>query len=376
MDRPIDVDPRSESWTARLRWPASVFCFAALPAIVVTALFVETVRDGAVAFDFRVFYDAAEAVLRGDSPYPVLDDPATIFGRSYVYPPLTALVVAPLTVLPQAAAGVLVMLGLTVAALAVLWVLEVRDWRCYGVLLLWAPVLSAIQTGSVTILLALAAALAWRFRDRTVASGLSVGLTLAVKSILWPLVVWFAATRRVSSAVVACLVGAGAAVASWALIGFAGLTSYPALLRHLEDAVGADSYTTYIVALDLGAPSAAARAAWLALGGALLVASVVTARRGDERSAFVLAIAAALALTPIVWLHYFALLAVVVALAQPRLGVVWFLPIALVVTPGSGHPTPLETSWTLAIAALTIALSLRATTSRALVTPRSVVASS
>jgi hypothetical protein len=34
----------------------------------------------------------------------------------------------------------------------------------------------------------------------------------------------------------------------------------------------------------------------------------------------------------------------------------------MVVTPGSGHPTPFETSWTLAIAAITIALALRATT--------------
>ena len=79
---------------------------------------------------------------------------------------------------------------------------------------------------------------------------------------------------------------------------------------------------------------------------------MVLGRRGDERRAFVLAIAAALALTPIVWLHYFALLVVVVAIAQPRLGLVWFVPLAMVVTPGSGHPTPFETAWTLAVAAV------------------------
>ena len=70
------------------------------------------------------------------------------------------------------------------------------------------------------------------------------------------------------------------------------------------------------------------------------------------------AIAAALALTPIVWLHYFALLLVVVALAQPRLGLLWFVPLALIVTPGSGEPTPFETSGRLAIAALTFGLAL------------------
>jgi hypothetical protein len=91
----------------------------------------------------------------------------------------------------------------------------------------------------------------------------------------------------------------------------------------------------------------------------VLAAFVWLARRGDERAAFILAIAASLALTPIVWLHYFALLAVVVAVAQPRLGYLWFVPFAMVVTPGSGHPTPFETSATLLVATATIALAVR-----------------
>ena len=113
-----------------------------------------------------------------------------------------------------------------------------------------------------------------------------------------------------------------------------------------------------------------ARALWLALGLACSRGVVVLGRRGDERTAFVVAIAASLALTPIVWLHYFALLLVVVALAQPRLGLVWFVPLAMVITPGSGHPTPFETAWTLGVAAVVVALSVRA--SRAEVEPAGV----
>ncbi len=93
------------------------------------------------------------------------------------------------------------------------------------------------------------------------------------------------------------------------------MLDYPSLLRRLEDAVGEDSYTAYIVGLDAGLPSAVARALWLAIGLGVLVCVVLLARRGDERSAFIAAIAASLALTPIVWLHYFALLLVVVAVA-------------------------------------------------------------
>ena len=39
-----------------------------------------------------------------------------------------------------------------------------------------------------------------------------------------------------------------------------------------------------------------------------------------------LAVAAVIAVRPIVWLHYFALLLVIVAVVQPRLGIVWFIP--------------------------------------------------
>jgi len=250
-----------------------------------------------------------------------------------------------------------VLVGVAVAVLAVL---GVRDWRCYGIVLLWPPVLSAIQTGNVTLWLALAAALAWRYRDRLLPAALAVGLTLAAKFFLWPLVVWFAASRRVWSAIVASAIGASALVLSWAVIGFAGMTEYPGILRDLEDVVGDDSYTAYIVGLDLGLPSGLARAIWLGTGLVLLASVVQLARRGDERTAFIVAVASALALTPIVWLHYFALLSVVVALAQPRLGLVWFIPLGMYVTPGSGHPTPFQTSWTLTVALVTIGLAVRA----------------
>jgi len=343
----------------RVLWLASIAFLGVVPVLAVIALFVATLQDDSVAIDLGQFYKAAEAILRGDNPYRDLEV-VTEWGGAYPYPPLPALTAIPLTVLSFQTAGVLVMASLVAAALATLWALDVRDWRCYGLALLWPPVLSAVQTGNVTLWLALAAALAWRYRDRIAATAGSVGVTLAVKFFLWPLVVWQAATRRYASAVLSCVIAAGMLLLSWAVIGFAGMTDYPDLVRRLEEVVGEDSYTLYIVGLDLGLPSALARSIWLGAGLGLLAGVVLLARRGDERRSFVLAIAAALALTPIVWLHYFALLLVVVAVAQPRLGFPWFVPLAMVVTPGSGHPSPFETAATLTVAALTVAVALRA----------------
>ncbi len=345
---------------SRVAWLAAIAFFGVLPVLAILILFESAIESDSIAMDFRQFYAAAEAILRGESPYLPSGEPLTEWGGPYPYPPLPALVATPLTVLSLEAAGLLVMAVLVGVALAVPAVLGVRDWRCYGLLLLWPPVISAIQTSNVTLWFALAAAVAWRFRDRALPVAVGIGLTLAAKFFLWPLVVWLAATRRFAGALWTCVVGAGLLIASWAVIGFAGMTDYPRLLEKLERAVGHDSYTAYIVGLDVGLPSVVARTLWLAIGLALVATVVVLARRGDERTAFIVAITAALALTPIVWLHYFALLLVVVALAQPRLGVVWFVPLGMYLTPGSGQPTPFETSWTLVIAVVTIGLAVRA----------------
>lgn len=345
---------------ARVAHLASIVFLGMLPALAIATLFATAVADDTVAMDFRQFYAAAHAILDGESPYLRGAESLTAWGGPYPYPPLPAILTTPLAVLPLDVAGLGVMVALVLAVLAVLWVLGVRDWRCYGVILLWPPVISAVQTGNVTLWFALALALAWRYRERAGVSSASIGITLAAKFFLWPLVVWFAATKRYASAGLSVGIGAVLVLASWAVIGFSGLGTYPDLLQRLEEVVGEDSYTTYIVGLDLGLSSSAARFLWLLLGLGLLGAVVVFARRKDERAAYVVAIAASLALTPIVWLHYFALLVVVVAIAQPRLGVVWFVPLAMVVTPGSGHPTPFETAWTLTVAALTIALAVRA----------------
>jgi hypothetical protein len=351
--------PSGTALTPRRVAELAVLAFlTVLPVVVVGLVFFDSIRGDSVAFDFKPFFRAAESILDGESPYPSDTDPLTADAGPYVYPPLPALTVLPLTVLPDLAAGLLVMVALVLAALAIPYVLGIRDWRLYALTLLWPPVISAIQTGNITLILALAAALTWRSRDRRWVSGASIGVTLAAKFFLWPVVVWLAAARRLAAALAASLLGAGLLVASWAAIGFAGLRDYPGLLERLEETVGADSYTLYIAALDAGAAPGVARAIWLGVGLAILAAAVLLARSGREQNAFVLAIAASLSLTPIVWLHYFAFLLVVVAIAQPRMGPAWFVPFAMVLTPGSGAPTPFETSWTLGAAGLTFGLAL------------------
>ena len=73
----------------------------------------------------------------------------------YVYPPLIAVATVPLTFLPVGLAESLFQFFLVGVFVATLWLLGVRDWRCYGLGFLWPPVTDAIVTGNVSLLLGL-----------------------------------------------------------------------------------------------------------------------------------------------------------------------------------------------------------------------------
>ena len=68
----------------------------------------------------------------------------------YVYPPLLAIVLIPATALPDeiggsSPVGVVVSLLLVACVVGALLVLDVRDWRCYPVALLYPPTLENID---------------------------------------------------------------------------------------------------------------------------------------------------------------------------------------------------------------------------------------
>jgi alpha-1,2-mannosyltransferase len=336
---------------------STVLFFGALPLVLVPLLLHAAGHD--FLWDFRrEFLPAGRAVLRGDSPYPH-SLTALRSHANYVYPPLAAVVVAPFTLLPQALAeGIFVALSLLAPALA-LRLLRVRDWRCYGLVYLWPPLLGGVSLGTLSPLLALAVAAAWRWRHASPVLGATVAGAAVAKLFLWPLFVLFAAGNRWRAACVSVVVASLAVLASWALIGFAGLTDYPRLLQALSRIESPRGYSPDALALALGLPSGAALAVAVVAGLPLLVAAAVLVRRpSSELGALSCAIAAALALSPVVWLHYLVLLVVPIAAARDRLGLVWFAPMLFWITPGTASN---GSAWrillVLAIVAFTLVLA-------------------
>ena len=326
---------------------STVVLFAVAPAVGLLAL-LWVARDSLAVDMHHAFRPAAAAVLAGDSPYP----PPTvesIAGRdAFVYLPLAAIMFTPFALVPPLAADLLATAAVILMAAAALWILGVRDWRCYGIALASMQVFSAIQNANLTLPLLLALAVVWVTRRRTVTPGVVLALTLATKLFLWPMLVWLLATRRYGSMLVAAGSSAVLVLGSWAAISFAGVREFPSLMRVLTKTLGSDSYTVFAVASDLGVGELPARLLGLAVATAVLGACWLLGRRGDDARSFTLAILATLLFSPIVWLHYFALLFVPVAIVHRRLSYLWVAPLVLWVY---GDPfdngTTLETVLTL-----------------------------
>jgi hypothetical protein len=285
-------------------------------------------RVGGAPNDLLVFLGATAKAIHGHSPYAFHAD------KTYAYPPLLAYVLAPLHAASLATATVVWALVSFAAIGIALWLLGVRDWRCFALAAIFRFTRSAIDLGSVAPLLLLGLAIVWRWRDRLVRPAVGIAGAVALKLFLWPVLVWLACTKRVRAA----LVGVGLAIAlvviPWAGVGFAGLAGYPGLLHRLSDQEASSSYSLVALGVRAHLPQTVAFALSLVVALALLVAAALVARdarraaRDRDVASLTLALAAALAASPIVWMHYFLLLLVPIALTRPRLSLLWFVPLA------------------------------------------------
>lgn len=341
---------RLEGFGDRLRAfarPWELVAFIWVPAIGLAYACSYALRKHDTLQDFGVFRSAAVSVIHGRSPYhePSFAALSHLSTLPFVYPPAAALPFAPFAAFPQAVAGGLMFLVGVAALLGALRLLGVQDWRCYGVALASAPAINTLALGTLTSLLLLGAALAWRFRDKPRVTATATAFTAVLKLFLWPLAIWLLATRRWRAAALSAAIGLVLLLGGWAIIGFAGLGDYPSLVRLVERAEGPLSYS--VVAL-LGLHGAAATAATVVISLAGIAAIWLAARGADgNRRAFAVAVLVSLVATPLVWLHYFLLLFVPIALYRPRLSGVWFVPLLLWLTPATHSE---GTTWRIALA--------------------------
>jgi glycosyl transferase family 87 len=297
-----------------------------LPVLAYANLFHVAWSNGSIAVDFHnEIYPEAKVLLRGESPFP--DETADLsHGSNHIWPPLVGYAAAPLTALSPGAADIVIVLVGIACFGAALWIVGVRDWRVFGAASLWGPVIGEMRTAHLSLILCLLAAVVWRTREQKTVAGLTLGLAIALKFFLWPLAVWLASLRRWREAAIAA---ATAAASLLLLLPFIGILEYARLLRRLGATFDQDAFTPYGLLVQADVPSATARVVGLAIGIGVLALAW-------RRRSFALFVAAALLLSPIVWLDYFALTAIPLAVVRPTFSWVWLIPILTFGIPSAG----------------------------------------
>jgi alpha-1,2-mannosyltransferase len=332
----------SGMWVALKRVMPYVL-FGLLPLLTLV-LFAVDLRTN-FGTDFRhELYPEAKLILEGKDPFPGIHADLSR-GTNRIFPIPGALLVAPLTALGVGPAS-FVFGGILLLALAsTVWIVGVTDWRVYGLVALWPASHAAIQTGNLTIILGLLVAVAWRCRNRRYSPGLAIGVAIALKLFLWPLLVWLVAVRAYRSAALGVILGITGGFL--AVLPFASLTHFVQLENRLGHVFGPMSYNLVGLLVKSGAASYTPATA-IADAVGLIVLVIAYRRRSLP-----LAVSASLILSPIVWLHYFVLLLVPIAIRRPALAGAWFIPLLL--WPCSGTANEIR-EWQIVLAVSVLAL--------------------
>jgi alpha-1,2-mannosyltransferase len=272
-----------------------------------------------VHVDFDSFWRSARALLGGGDVY---DAGARLVNLN---PPVWTVIISPLALLEAIDAyrlfvllSVLVVLGYLAWAAEELGLRPVWAVIGGGLLLLSSPLLSTLALGQVYPVLGLGLVTAWIWdrRDRQWASGAALGLVVALKPSLAPVLLWPLVRRRWDAFSAACVAGLAATFVGFVVAGPAATFRYVGVLRDGS----ANPYWD-----NASIPSAMARfftehayaqnvadLPWMvyvgyALGIGVVVLTAVRIRDGGEAGLWAL-VAASLLVSPIAWHNYLVLL--------------------------------------------------------------------
>jgi Glycosyltransferase family 87 len=310
----------------RIGLPALAFC-------VLTLTVVGASRDRELAIDFKHVSPSIRGLAHGVNPYAAQN---VGLGGHFLWTVLAGWLLAPFAWVPG---GYLAVVGLEAAGIAGAAVLlGVRDWRLIAIALAWPATVNSVQTGNISVLILVFLAAAWHDRERA-RSGLWAGLAVGVKLFAWPVLVWLAATRRWQALGLALLVQLFTLAIT---LPYISLGSYIRFERDVDRTMASQALTLDALARRLGATPHEGMALALVVGLTILWF-------GRRDLGWV--VVAMLVLSPVVWLHYFGLLMIPLALWTRSL-LLWSIPFLFVLVPGQGNGALWQTAAALLILAL------------------------
>jgi hypothetical protein len=136
------------------------------------------------------------------------------------------------------------------------------------------------------------------------------------------------------------------------------MRGYPHLLLSASRYEGPRSYSIAALLHDVLPSWSAATGVETALGLGVLVVAVLAGRRGRDRDAFAAALIGTLVLSPLLEMHYLAVLLLVVALYQRRFSLAWVAPLLIFGAPSTVATSEIQVVHILVVAAATVALAV------------------
>ncbi len=288
-------------------------------------------REMDVHGDFDSFWRSAQALLEGGDIY---DAGAKLVNLN---PPFWTVVMSPLGLIEALSAYyVFVLISLAVALGYLAWTAqEVRlgsGWAVVGsaMLLLSSPMLSTLALGQIYPILTLGLVASWVAdrRDRHLLSGGALGLVVAIKPSLAPILLWPLVRRRWDAFGAAVAAGAAATLVGLLVAGVGATRTYLGVLEEASasaywdnaslPAAAARLFTENPYAQNLATLPGAVYVAYV-VGIGVVLFTAVRIREGPEAGLWAL-VAASLVASPIAWHNYLVLLApgVLLLLARGR----------------------------------------------------------
>jgi alpha-1,2-mannosyltransferase len=288
-------------------------------------------RSMAYHVDFDSFWRSARAMLEGHSIYDTGVDLVNL------NPPLWTVLISPLGFLePITAYRVFVLISLVAVVGYLAWTVEELrlrpGWTVVGVvmLLLSSPMLATLALGQVYPVLALGLVASWVAdrREEQEFSGAALGLVVALKPSLLPVLLWPLVGRKWREFLAAFASGAIATLVGILVLGPGATLEYIGVLREQPVSAYWDNASLPSAAARLFTENSYAQNVatlpWMvtlgyALGIGAIILTAMRVRHGSEVGLWAL-VAASLLASPIAWHNYLVLLGpgVLLLLARGR----------------------------------------------------------
>ena len=221
------------------------------------------------------------------------------------------------------------LIGCTVAAVALMPVSVPLRWSMLLLAGLSWPFLYSLKLGQVGPILLLLFVLGWRWLERPVGLGVTIGIGTLIKVQPALLGVWAVLTGRPRAAAIAAVVVLAAVVVTLPLVGVSAWSDYVTLLRTVSEPVTTPhNFTIGAVLYQAGlSADTATIVQWIGVA-VTLVAVVVAARRLTAEASFMVAVVATQLVSPLLWDHYAVILLAPTAWLLSR-GAWWALAIPI-----------------------------------------------